>query len=210
MKAHSTRRTILAGLAATPIAGLPALAAGGELATLIARHSSAGEIFGAAYDELDRVERAWFKSEHGFTIPIFIGGSAGSENGPDEVREFIAGAYRHNREALERLACIEPELAEQMRRALDAKEAENLAMAGALFAEEDERKEAFGLGPALRRYHEAEEAEEEAALALCSYRCRSLEEARIKAAAILESAIADEFRNKFCVAFLESFLEAGA
>lgn len=198
--------------AAAPVAGLPAIVGLGEIVTLIADYQKAAKAFVEALDDVARMEDAWSAAEPGgFLVPIFLDGAIGSRNGVDQCREFIAGAYAHNRKALGPLAQIAPEQAEKMRLALDEKEAENLALVDKLFAEEEEREEAFGLGPAKRRYKESLAAEERAALALCSFACRNLDEARVKAAAILASPMIMESSGScYFEALLRSFAPTGA
>jgi hypothetical protein len=202
----TSRRAILAGLAAAPAAALPALADDGELAALITAYSKAHEAFTAACGELERAEDAWTgANSKGFLVPSFVNGAIESRFGIEECKKWISDSYSRSRDALKGFAKIAPEQAAQMRQALDAKEAENLALVDRLFEEEEERKEAFGLGPAERRWRQTCDAEDRAALALCSYPCRSLEEARIKAAVILGSPIVDGVDEELLTAFLQSF-----
>ena len=204
---ETTRRAVIAGIAAAPVAGLPALAEGGELLALIEAYRGAHAAFLPACDDLDRMENAWSEVEgDGFIVPSLLGGGSGSVNGRERCKEFIAGGYEHNRNNLVFLGRIAPELAEQMRAVLDAKEAENMAIIDAAFEEENARKEAVGLLATKRRWEELRDAEESAALALCAYQCRTLDEARIKAAAILESPMMDDLAGGHAEALLRSFV----
>lgn len=206
-KPETTRRAVIAGITAAPVAGLPALARGGELLALGEAYRDAHEAFLAACDDLGRMEEAWKEVKgDGFHVPSLLGGGLGSVSGREECKEFIAKGYEFHRERTVNIARIAPDLAEQMRVVLDAKEAENMALIDAAFEEEHARKEAIGLLAAKRRWGELCDAEESAALALCAYECQTLDEARIKATVILESPILDELGKGHAVALLRSFV----
>jgi hypothetical protein len=83
---------------------------------------------------------------------------------------------------------VAPELADQMRAALDKTEAENAALLNRMLAEEEARKEASGLAQAERAWEATADAEEEAFMAICSYRCRTPDEARLKAEYLLTTS----------------------
>ena len=173
-KPETTRRAVIAGIAAAPVAGLPALARGGELLALGEAYRDAHEAFLAACDDLGRMEEAWKEVKgDGFHVPSLLGGGLGSVSGREECKEFIAKGYEFHRERTVNIARIAPDLAEQMRVVLDAKEAENMALIDAAFEEEHARKEAIGLLAAERRWGELCDAEESAALALCAYGCQT-------------------------------------
>jgi hypothetical protein len=119
--------------------------------------------------------------------------------------------YESQRQRLDTLAHIAPDIAENARAAIDAKEAENMALIDKAFEEEEARKEAFGLAEVQRRWEATNDAETEAATALCSYQCKTIEEARIRAEYILQTPlIRDEGEGEYLTALLRSFIPAGA
>jgi hypothetical protein len=204
-----SRRALAAGLALAPVAGLPTLALGGELETLIEAYRGASEAFLMAFVDLEKLEDAWkAANDYSFFVESFLGGGCGSSNGLEGCKEIIARGYKFHRERMDNLEQISPQLTEQLRVVLDAKEMENMAAIDAAFDDENARKEAFGLGAAKRRWTELRDAEDAAAMALCAYRCRTLDEARAKAAAILASPMIDELGD--CeTELLQSFVGGG-
>lgn len=128
--------------------------------------------------------------------------------GREFCEEHLAAAYSRERDRLKALGRIAPDLAEQARVAIDAKEAENRVLLDGMLADEEARKEAFGLGEAERDWDRAEQAEHEAAIAVCAYPCRTLEEARLKAEYLAKSpGLSDGLQDEQREALLQSFSE---
>lgn len=210
-KTTTTRRLFLTSGSALAVfaGGLAASAEPGDLPALIAAYLKAQEASVAAGEELERLQGAWKAqaSKELRLAPCWADGRSYDLRifAYEDIRATISQAYARRRQSLEVFRQIGPAEVDQFCRFLDADEAKNLARLDEIRAEEEARKEAFGLTGAERRCDEAFEAEEAAALALCSYRPRTLEEARVKAEAILASPIADDF-EKEAKAILRSFL----
>jgi hypothetical protein len=209
--AHTTTRRLFltSGSALAVFAGgLAASAEPGDLPALISAYGKANQAYIAAFEEWERLKKAWKAAapkELRLAPLRFTGG--GYDLGMfsyDSCAQKITDYYARQRQQLEVFVPLGPAEVAEMRRSLDAMEAKDLANLDAMKAEEEARKEEFGLGPADRRCDDASAAEEEAALALCSYRPKTIEEARIKAEAILASAIADDFPEE-AKAVLRSF-----
>lgn len=198
-------------LALAPIAGA-ALAKPAKIAELIEAHRRAHAAFERAIGDMERAEEAYAEAHvDGFDVPSLLGGSCGSRNGLDGCKREIAAGYDNQRRGLLCLSRIAPDLAEQARAVLDAKEIENMALVDRVFAEEAERQERFGLAAAERARDEACDAEEAAALALCSQSCESHDEERLRAEYILSAgAILDDGNGEHFSALLRSFVPAGA
>jgi hypothetical protein len=204
-----SRRALAAGLALAPVASLSALAKAAKIVELIDNHRSAREAFDRVVDNLERIDDA-YRDAHGseeIIVPSLLGGGISLRMGDEECRKHISSGYENQRRGLAPLGRIAPDLAEQARAALDAKEAENMALVDKLFAEGEERKERFGLAAVERSWKEASEAEEAAARALCAYHCETLEEARIRAEYILATPLIREDGNgEYFEALVWSFL----
>jgi len=183
-----SRRAMIGALAALPIASMPAVAgvAGASpLRGLIDAHRVAFDAFIQALDREDELKGAYkeaFPPEEMPFVPSLLGagGGCGMQNGLERSKEIIAGSYQHQRNALTPLSRIAPELAEQARAALDAKEIENMELVDRLFADEEARKETFGLAAASRVRDAVCDAEDEALTKIWGYSCETPEEARIK------------------------------
>jgi hypothetical protein len=135
------------------------------------------------------------------------GGRCGMRNGLERSKEIIAGSYQHQRNALTPPSRIAPELAEHARAALDAKEIENMELVDRLFADEEARKETFGLAAASRVRGAASDAEDEALTALCTYPCETMVEARIKAEYLVSTvAFSDGLQEEHTEALILSFV----
>jgi hypothetical protein len=205
-----SRRAMIGALAALPIASMPAVAgvAGASpLRGLIDAHCVAFDTFNRAIDREQELEEAYkeaFPPEQMPFVPILLGGSHDMRYGVDDCREFITIIYERQRERLFPLSRIAPELAEQARSALDAKEAENMELVARLFADEEARKETFGLAAASRVRDAASDAEDELLTALCAYPCETMAEARIKAEYLVSTS--DELQSHHVDALLQSFL----
>jgi hypothetical protein len=74
-------------------------------------------------------------------------------------------------------------------------------------AEEQARKEAFGLAAAER---ELEFTNEDAFWAICDYRCRNIHEASVKAKYLVTTATVKDMWDHEAKALLESFVGASA
>lgn len=203
------RRAVLTGLAAAAVVGaaVPAEAASSDLPRLIEDHRAAYRAFIEAIDLEQEVEAA-YEAAHGDTIivPSLLGGGYGMSNGYDDCKKHIAAGDENQRERLKQLSRVAPELAEQVRAVMDAKEAENMVLVDRVFAEEEARQEAFGLAAAKRNYHATSDAERDAAIAICAYPCRTLEEARLKAEYLATApGLNDELQPEHVEALLQSF-----
>jgi hypothetical protein len=145
-------------------------------------------------------------------VPCLLGGGFSLEYGHEFCQEHITGAYENQRERLRPLSRVAPDLAEQVRAGMDAKQAENIALMDRVFAEEEARQEAFGLAAAQRDLEATGDAEEKAAIAVCAYRCLTLEEARLKAAYLTTAPglKSDGLQPEHVKALLASFRQAVA
>jgi hypothetical protein len=136
-----SRRAMIGALAALPIASMPAVAgvAGASpLHGLIDAHRVAYDAFIHAMDQEEQMEEAYKEAFPEMpTVPSLIGGSRDMRHGVDDCKEFITIIYERQRERLFPLSRIAPEIAEQARAALDAKEAENMELVDRLFADEE-------------------------------------------------------------------------
>ena len=181
------RRTVAAAIGAAalaiPAACLPGRAAvSSDLARLIKDHRVSYRAFSKAIDRAQKMEAAYKAAQDNtIVVPCLLGGGMNLSNGYEACQEHTAGAYENQRDRLEQLSRVAPELAEQVRAVMDAKEAENAVLVDRVFAEEEARQEAFGLAGAKRDLEATNNAERETAIALCAYRCQTLGEARVKA-----------------------------
>jgi hypothetical protein len=132
------------------------------------------------------------------------GGGCGMQHGLERSKEIIAKSYQHQRDVLTPLSRIAPELAEQARAALDAKEIENMELVDRLFADEEARKETFGFAAAERAWTATNNAEDEALTALCAYPCETIAEARIRAEYLV--SMSGELQDYHFDTLLQSFL----
>ncbi|WGJ13772.1 hypothetical protein QEV83_13915 [Methylocapsa sp. D3K7] len=184
-----SRRAIIGALAAIPVVSVPAfagVASAPPLLGLIDAHRAAYNAFDRAISRESELEEAYKEAFPPEEMPfiqnlISDGCGCGMQHGLERSKEIIAGSYQHQRNALTPLSRIAPELAEQGRAALDAKEIENMELVDRLFADEEARKETFGLAAASRVRDAVSNAEDEALTALCAYPCETIAEARIKA-----------------------------
>ena len=188
-----SRRSIIAAgaaaIGATAVAApVAAMAGASDVDALIDAHRLALAEFEKVSPELDAAQSAWEAERvEGFDIPSFLGGGYSSRNGHNECRRHIAAGYENKRRGLVLIELIAPDLAAQTREVLDKKEAENLELVDKLFAEEEERRQAFGLAAVEERYDAASSAETDAAVALCSYRCKTADEEKRRALYLLGS-----------------------
>ncbi|WP_363348765.1 hypothetical protein [Methylocystis echinoides] len=174
------RRTLLTGLAATPVVALPAVAGSlaghsDELGRLIEAHKEARRIWLAALKRADAVVRP--------EIPSGLGHQLDDPSLTRNIAKAVLRAhYNRERKLVMEFEWWDADLARAAREKLDARELEYLANADRIFDEDD-------------RAHEEERAahagETEALLALAAYPVRSLEEARRKAAYLLDEDLQD-------------------
>jgi len=205
------RRKALALVAAAPaaitLAGATAAAASSDLARLLEDHRVAYRAFCDAIDREQEMSSA-HKDAYTIIVPCLLGGGFSLAQGREFCEEHIAAAYFNQRDRLKQLSRVAPELAEQVRSVMDAKEVENTELMDRMFAEEDARQEAFGLAAANRDYEATSEAEEEAATAVCAYCCHTLEEARLKAEYLAEApGLRDGLQEEQVKELLQSFSE---
>ena len=216
MKTHQiSRRALAAGLALASVVGLPALADASKLDRIIQAHRLAKAAFDTAVDDLEKIEDAYddaYRDGEHLAPNLMIGGGYDVHRlDRDECRKMANRDYESQRQRLDTLAHIAPDIAEKARAAIDAKEAENMALIDKAFEEDEARKEAFGLAEVQRRWEMTNDAETEAATALCSYHCKTVEEARIRAEYILQTPlIRDAGEGEYLTALLQSFIPAGA
>lgn len=175
-----SRRAMLAGLAATPIAALPAVAeslAGhsDELERLIEAHREARRTWLAALKRADAVVRP--------EIPSGLGHQLDDPSLTRNIAKAVLRThYNRERKLMMEFEWWDADLARAAREKLDARELEYLANADRIFDDDD-------------RAHEEERAahagETETLLALAAYPVRSLDEARRKAAYLLDDDLQD-------------------
>jgi len=141
------RRKALALVAAAPaaitLAGATAAAASSDLARLLEDHRVAYRAFCDAIDreqEMSSAHKDAYKDT--IIVPCLLGGGFSLAQGREFCEEHIAAAYFNQRDRLKQLSRVAPELAEQVRSVMDAKEVENTELMDRMFAEEDARQEA--------------------------------------------------------------------
>jgi hypothetical protein len=180
---HSTpnRRSLLAGIAATPVVALPAVAeslAGhsDELERLIEAHKEARRTWLAALKRADAVVCPVVPTGLGDPLPDY-------EPLTREVcKSVLKGLYHMERRRIVMMECWDADLARQAREKLDAREQEYLANADKIFDEDDQAHE---------EENAAASAETAALLALAACPVRTLDEARRKAAYLLDEDLQD-------------------
>ena len=214
----SSRRSILAGMAGAamlPTAAMagtvaPAAAASPDLYRLIEDHRTAYRALEEAIDREQAFETAYDDVySDPVIVPSLLGGGLGMSNGHEVCKKQIAAGYETQRERLTQLARVAPDLAEQVRAVMDAKEAENMTLVDRVFAEEEARREAFGWAAAKRDSEAASDAEIAAAMAICAYPCGTIEEARIRAEYLATAPIfSDGLQPDQVEALLLSFAES--
>lgn len=203
-----SRRAVTTGLAAA-VTAIPAVGlcvgaeSASELPGLIKAHRAAYRAFCNAIRRREKLEEAYKATD--VVVPCLLGDAFSLSYGRQFCEEHLVAEYRRQRASLERLSRIAPDLAEQARAALDAKEAENMAILDSMVDEEEARRESFGLAEAEREWDRTEDAEHEAAIAVCAYRCRALEEARIKAEYLATVPSLRDLMNEHVNALLQSF-----
>lgn len=180
--ASGTAAAVIAAPAATQAAGISA-----EMHNLIETHRTLFAAWAKTMDPREDAEDAYKehqKKVDPVVVPVLIGGAHGIRNGRKETRQFVADAFRNQRNRLEIIERLDPDMAKRMRELLDAKEAENLALVETAYDEEDARQEAFGLTAAVNAYDEAAEAADSALWELCAHYCQTLADERARAAYI--------------------------
>ena len=212
-ESHTTspsRRALVAGIAAAPAMALPAVAASMDLARLIENHRAAHAAFVDAINHQQAVESAYEDAyPEPIIVPSLLGGGYSMSNGYEECKKHIAAGYENQRYGLNPLSRVSPDLAEQVRALMHAKEAENMVLVERVFAEEEARREAFGLVAANRKYAATDDAENDAAVAICAYPCRTIEEARLKADYLRTApSLSDGLQSWHVEALIESLTAA--
>jgi hypothetical protein len=206
-----TRRSVTTGLAAVvtaiPAVGTFSKSASSDLTRLIKEHRVAYRAFCKAITREEKMNGAYKKAHTDkTTVLCLLGGGYSLSSGYEFCQENIASAYRNQRDRLPQLTRVAPDLAEQFRSVMDAKEAENMDVLDRTFAEEEARKEAFGLARAERELEATGEAELEAAIAVCAYPCATLEQVRLKAEYLAKApGLSDGLQEEQVEALLQSF-----
>lgn len=204
MTIETTRRSVVAGLAAAPVAALPAAAAGGaqDLDALIAAHKRALAAHHAAIDAEQEAQAA-FRAAHpeGFLVPNGLGAHYSAVPFErDEIKKQIAENFDLARDRLTQAERLAPGSTALAIAAFAAKEAEALAAVDTIF-----NKEAGQVEATEKRLQEASEADNAAALAICAHPCTTIEEVRCKATyAATIPAIADLDGDELALAFIRS------
>lgn len=206
-----SRRAALALIAATPVAGLPTVSGGDDLAGLVEAHKAAYAAWEAALSRLGAAEEAYLAKREPFKIPVSTGHVL-EENAfscKADCREQVSGFYAAAAVALRTMKRLAPEIAEQYAAALKLAERDNLDLVDRIFAEEEARRDAFGLTAARDVESAAEDAEETALMALLAYPAKSFEEAKRKASYLSTTRYSDRL-DKEGLAFLQSFINGTA
>jgi hypothetical protein len=192
------RRTMLAGLVATPVVALPAVAEalagpGDELERLIEAHKAAHRTWLAALKRADVVVR--------LEVPTGLGDPLDDDELTRGVcKSVLKSLYHIERQRIVTMECWDADLARQAHEKLDALELEYTANVDKVFDEND-------------RAHEEENAaaaaEKAALLALAACPVRSLDEARRKAEYLLGDDLDDCFKvTGVAEGLLRSFVSA--
>jgi hypothetical protein len=213
--AHSTpetkscRRALLRGLVAAPVVLGPALAAqaaSSDLSALIAAHRTARGAFNEAIEQREAIEAAYDEAfdDDGIIVPSLLGGGYSLKNGDHWCREQMRISYENQRRALQPLLRMAPDIGNKALAAIEAKEAENIAIMDRVFDEVKARQEKFGIAAVDREYEDAASAEDVAIFAICAYRPRTIDEAAIKAGYLLE--LRQELDEEHIEALLRSFI----
>ncbi|HEX2256725.1 MAG TPA: hypothetical protein VHG92_08515 [Afifellaceae bacterium] len=192
MTTHNRREALAAGagaLVAIPFA-VPAEADNpdAEVQRLIDRHRAAWLAEGAAVARLDELETAYREAHRELVlVPHSLNSTGGYEIalGRREIRKTILRSYGGQRQNLQWLSRLVPDLADKIAAAVDEAQRQHLELIDQCFAEEEARKEAFGLSEAQRRYDAAERAEVAALRALCTFPCVTAEGQRLRAEYLL-------------------------
>jgi hypothetical protein len=149
MSTDTTRRSIIAGIAAAPITAIPAIAASNGLESQIEQHSLAHAKWEAAIAHVDGREEPMLETGLGDRFGI-----KGLLNNRELCREMISELYKGQRENISGIARSAPEFHATLNAHFDALEAEYLEKVDRVFDGEGAIFEAL----------EAAEAEERAAL----------------------------------------------
>jgi hypothetical protein len=186
--ADTSRRAILAGLAAAPAVLTPAIAKqapSGELAGLIEAHRATYDAFEeicGREDEMSYAYRQARAAEPEVIVPCLLGGGISTRRGFEGCRNHIEDRFGLQRGGIKELARagVDRKAAKKMLASFRLKEAENMALLDRLFAEEEAREEAFGLAAMKRDHRALNDAEDAAFIAICGYASQSAEESRLK------------------------------
>ncbi|MGI8724690.1 MAG: hypothetical protein ACR2J1_04910 [Methyloceanibacter sp.] len=199
----------IAAATVIPATGVPAEKGSSELNQLIKAHRTAYRAFCRAIDREQKMEEDYKKvRDNTILVPCFLTGDAFElQLGYEFCGERLEASYTRQRKQLENLTRVfPPDLVEQSLAVIDAKQKENFDVLDRMFAEEDARREAFGLAPAKRDWEATNDAEQEAALAICAYNCRSFEEAAVKARYLATApGLRDGLLDEHVDALLQSF-----
>jgi len=201
-------------IAATPAAALASRPCPSDaLQAVLDRHTVTADAFDVAIRHANEIRRA-YEAAQGDTVivPCFLGGGMGMSNGREACRAHVSEVYGNQRHRLPQIMRLDPDLGERLRETLDRREVENLELVDRMFAEEEARREAFGLAEAERRESEADAAEQEAAMAVLSYRCRTLGEVVRRAAYLQTGPLFSTclLTEEQAEALLDSMVEADA
>jgi hypothetical protein len=179
---HSTpnRRAMLAGLAATPVAALPAVAEAltgpsDELERLIEAHRAARRTWLAVLERANVVVR--------LEVPTGLGDPLDDDDLTRGVcKSVLRSLYHIERQRIVTMECWDADLARQAHEKLDALELEYTANVDKIFDEDDRAHE---------EENAADAADTAALLALAAYPVRTLDEARRKATYLLDEDLQD-------------------
>ena len=176
----SRRAVLRATPAAVAAISLPtvAVASTDEIDRLIEAHREAHRAFIEAIRSEEALEQAYQRAyPEIIEVPSLLGGTLGRiymhdpEHEAERFKTIIAEGFEtHRQRVAKMLSAIDPDIAETARAAIDAAEAENQAVVDRVFAEEEARREAFGLGEARREWQRTCDAETAAQTAIAPIR----------------------------------------
>jgi len=213
MTNEATRRAVVAGIAATPLAAIPAPAEHNKLAALISNWREKDSAFAVVHEELEATENAYREAGHPQISALnYITGDSyvvGGRLDLDRCESLIRAKYRSLCRSVGIIQWMEPEIYEQFEAALAAVEAVNLKHLARLAEEEKARQDAFGLTSIKERHEAALTAEKDAREAILAYRCTTLNEAKTKAAAILQTHLEEQIGDE-AIIILQSFVDGAS
>jgi hypothetical protein len=193
------RRKALAVVAAVPAAAVLGRAQAadiGELPQLIKKHRAAYRAFTKTIDRHEALRDRVVAGEP--IVPCLLGGGY-LKHGYEFCQEQILSAYTGQSDRLGPLSHVAPELADQARAVMAARQKETLELLDRMWEES-------GLPASDQEWEAASDAEDEAFSAVCSYRCRTPDEARLKAEYLLTTSTVKDNWDDEAKALLQSFV----
>lgn len=156
---------------------------------LIEEHKAALVEFEAACEKLDAVGHAWdeWESQNKLMVNLY-NISPCVDEGVEWLRHYVDDILRESRRQLPFITSMSAEFAEQFNAFICETQATLYARIDEAIAEDERRKEAFGLTAARKHFDDISNAEKTAVNAICAYRCTDHDEERKRLQYLINNA----------------------